>query len=241
MANGGRRLRHQGKLHANLQCGAGSRESLICNSLADARGRVAGSGNLGWSREDSSRSTLSSATSRAQCPHRPRGCAGAIRLQRPYPLRCPRLPLSVPEAPLPLFPNTSSSLEAATVTRVSPRTHTPHARQTHDSLSPRATVHAGLYARSHMITEPQRVRASTRVGRRPRDWPGRCPGWSRGRSFGVGRAELGRVRAAAICATPPSARSLRSQPPRRNPRRSCRCSRRHSLRGRRSGEGSGNA
>lgn len=105
MGNGGRRLRHQGKLHANLQCGACSRESLICNSLADARGRVAGSGNLGWSREDSSRSTLSSATSLAQCPHRPRGCAEATRLQRPYPLRSPRPPLTVPEAPLPLFPN----------------------------------------------------------------------------------------------------------------------------------------
>lgn len=193
MGNGGRRLRHQGKLHANLQCGAGSRESLICNSLADARGRVAGSGNLAWSGEDSSRSTLSSATSLAQCPHRPRGCAEATRLQRPYPLKSPRLPLSVPEAPLPLFPNTSSSLEAATVTRVSPRTHTPHARQTHASLSPRARVHAGLHARSHMITEPQRVRAQHPGGKK-------TPGLAWALSGVELRAELrGPARRAGAC------------------------------------------
>lgn len=123
------------------------------------------------------------------------------------------------------------------MTRVSPRTHTPHARQTHASLSLRARVHAGLDARSHKITEPQRVRALLTSGKKT---PGRVwalSGVEPRAELRVGRAELGRVRAAAICAAPPSARSLRSQPPRRNPCRSCRCSRRHRLRGRRSGEG----
>lgn len=52
------------------------------------------------------------------------------------------------------------------MTRVSPRTHTPQACQTHASLSPHARVHAALYARSQMITELHRVRALLASGKK---------------------------------------------------------------------------
>lgn len=84
---------------------------------------------------------------------------GATRLPRPYPLRSPGHRSVYRKLPSPVFPNASSSLEALAVTRVSPRTHTPHSRQPHASLSLRARVHAGLYALSHTVTEPLRVRA----------------------------------------------------------------------------------
>lgn len=171
-----------------------------------------------------------------------RGCARSHKTPAPLSAEVPRPPLSVPEAPLPRLPiGFQQPGGSSSDPRVPAHAHTSRTSAPRFLIAPCPGARRPLRAVAHgqRATEGQSIVRG--VGRRPRDRSGRCPRWSRGWSFGAGRAELGRVRAAVIRAAPPSARSLRLQPSRRSPRRSCRCSRRHHLRGRRSREGPGNA
>lgn len=90
------------------------------------------------------------------------------------------------------------------MTRVSPRTHTPHACQTHVSLSPHARVHAALYAWSHMITELLRVSAA-REWEDPGTGLGAVRGGAEGGASGSGAQSWG-------VSAPPRSAPLRPRP-----------------------------